>query len=69
MTNLMKDPPTCDFLKENIKAEKEAIESYTVESSRTDDLVWKRAISSISVDEMHHLEILEQIHRDLDCKE
>jgi rubrerythrin len=62
------DNPSCPFLKENIAAEKAAIESYSKEASRTDDLVWKRAIRSISIDEMQHLEVLESISKKIGCE-
>jgi len=63
------DPPTCEFLKANLRAEMDAIEGYSDEANRTSDIVWKRAIQSIANDEMHHREVLEGISKQLKCKE
>lgn len=65
---LMHDPPSCEFLERNIKAEKIAIEEYMRESSRNDDLVMKTAFHAIGVNEMEHLEMLEDIARKIGCK-
>ncbi len=61
------DPPSCDFLQRNIKAEKQAIEEYMRESLRTSDETIRTAIHSIGVQEMEHLELLEGIKRKMGC--
>ena len=63
------DPPSCKFLETNIKAEKEAIEAYMGEWARTDSLVLKGAFENLGLAEMHHLQMLEQMQRDLKCKD
>jgi rubrerythrin len=64
----IKDFPTCQFLKDNMKGEMDAIEGYSSEADRTDDLVWKRAISSIAQDEMRHHAVLESVSKRLKCE-
>jgi rubrerythrin len=44
-----------------------AIEAYSDEASRSDDIVWKRAIQSIANDEMRHREVLEGVSTHLKC--
>jgi hypothetical protein len=61
------DPPSCSFLFNNIKDERKAIESYIKESARTDDQVLKVAFHSVAVDEMKHLQLLDEIKRKLGC--
>ena len=64
---VINDPPTCEFLKDNLKAEMDAIEGYSDEAARTNDAIWKRAIQSIAVDEMHHREVLEALSSAFKC--
>jgi rubrerythrin len=64
---VIEDTPSCEFLKKNLKAEMDAIEGYTDEADRTDDIVWKRAISSIAQDEMRHHQVLESLAKQLKC--
>lgn len=61
------DPPSCDFLKTNIAAEKTAIGAYTGEAARTNDPIWKAAIHAQAVEEMGHLETLEGAWDGLGC--
>jgi rubrerythrin len=68
MKDKFSDPPSCEFLKASMQAEMDAIEGYSDEAARTDDVVWKRAISSIAQDEMHHREVLENLSNRLKCE-
>ncbi len=58
----------CKFLEESIKDERGAIEKYMNEVARVDDPVLKRAIKSIAIDEMDHLEVFEAKSKQLGCE-
>jgi len=65
---IIEDSPSCEFLSHNMKAEREAIEQYLHESNRSDDLLMKNVFHYIAIDEMKHLELLEDLHDTLGCK-
>lgn len=61
------DSPQCEFLTRNIKAERDAVEQYLSESSRSNDIVFKALFHFIASQEMEHLFVLEEIKKKLDC--
>jgi len=65
---VLSDPPSCEFLDENIKDEELAIKTYMAESDRTNDPVLKETFHKLAQDEMNHLHLLESIKKKLSCK-
>lgn len=64
---VINDPPSCDFIRRNIKMEEKAIEEYMAEWARTDSLALKAAFENLGIAEMHHLQMLEEIGRSIGC--
>lgn len=62
------DMPSCEFIAKAKSDERVAIETYTGEAERTSDPIMERVFHSVAVEEMGHLEVLDDTEEKAGCK-
>lgn len=65
---VLENPPSCEFIFRNIADERKAIHEYLQEARRTAELPLQYVFQKIAEDEMHHLEVLDDLATRIGCK-